>query len=620
MSPQFQITKALVLMSAVGLTACGGGGSDSSSPAPEQTSAPVTTTPTASASLEVANPIADMNAKVGEEFKFAIPENLCTAGDDADIDAQITQVKNSLGLSIINFERIEGQPNAAGEISVTVTCKTAEASVEDSFKIAVTEDNVAPTVDAGEPQNVTSGDTVTLTAKAEDSNTNDSIASYVWEQTGSGVAADTLTDSNSATATFTAPQVEQSETLTFTVTVTDSEGATASDTVEITVESQYVPDIAVTFPSAYGVVSSNEIDVFGTVETKNEATLATVTVLSGSTEYDAVVDADTGNWRAENVSVADISELTIVATDSKGLKKQLSHPVTADAAEAITINSELVDIGLNTQTNKLYIQSSGVLISDVATRILDMNTGELEVLEVQKAEGFESSTVKSFYLDTAGNRFFSSTGGEIMTTDLDTLEQTVVSSNETENGPVVGFAIDLLAAPDDQIYIVDNMNNQILTLNPDSGMRSLVVDTASSSMKNAPMSAILDKSANRLLVAFNFSSEVPFSAVDLTSKAISDVNGANADTVGDLAISKDGASLYYVKDSDLVRYDTTTETAEVIVEGLSQDATSVNADRLATGLELDETRGLLYVASMDKNTFGLMVTVVDLKTGDYIKL
>ena len=85
--------------------------------------------------------------------------------------------------------------------------------------------NVAPSANAGSDQTVDENAEVTLSGTGSDSD--GSIASYTWIQTtGTSV---TLTNANSASATFTAPDISADETLLFELKVTDDEGLTGSD-------------------------------------------------------------------------------------------------------------------------------------------------------------------------------------------------------------------------------------------------------------------------------------------------------------------------------------------------------------------------------------------------------
>ena len=82
---------------------------------------------------------------------------------------------------------------------------------------------------SNQPPVVNAGTVVTLSGTAND--TDGTIVSYAWEQTGGTMVSLT----GAATATFTAPDVPMDETLTFRLTVTDNEGAQASDEVSVTV-------------------------------------------------------------------------------------------------------------------------------------------------------------------------------------------------------------------------------------------------------------------------------------------------------------------------------------------------------------------------------------------------
>jgi hypothetical protein len=91
--------------------------------------------------------------------------------------------------------------------------------------------NQAPIADAGADQSVDEGETVELSGSGADSDGD--IVRYEWQQVG-GIAV-TITDVHLANASFVAPTVAAAEILLFRLTVTDDDGATGSDTVEVTV-------------------------------------------------------------------------------------------------------------------------------------------------------------------------------------------------------------------------------------------------------------------------------------------------------------------------------------------------------------------------------------------------
>ena len=92
--------------------------------------------------------------------------------------------------------------------------------------------NTAPSADAGAPRTVTEGATVSLDGTLS-SDPEDTSLSYSWAHT-SGPAV-TLTGSATATPSFTAPNVGQTQNIVFALTVTDSGSLTDTDTVTITV-------------------------------------------------------------------------------------------------------------------------------------------------------------------------------------------------------------------------------------------------------------------------------------------------------------------------------------------------------------------------------------------------
>ena len=123
-----------------------------------------------------------------------------------------------------------------------------------SFQLTVTDDqglqssdtmivnvswvNLPPTASAGSDQigafSVEEGQTVVLDGSGS-SDPDDGIASYLWEQTGTGTVV-TLSDPTAVQPTFVTPLVDTGEiTLTFRLTVTDAGGLQSSGEVLVTV-------------------------------------------------------------------------------------------------------------------------------------------------------------------------------------------------------------------------------------------------------------------------------------------------------------------------------------------------------------------------------------------------
>jgi hypothetical protein len=124
-----------------------------------------------------------------------------------------------------------------------------------------------PAADAGAPQNVEEGETVTLDA-SQSSDPNDAIISYEWIQiSGTEVR---LSDENAVKPTFVAAPITEDTTVVFQLTVYDSGGLSDFDTVEITIRENGIhnlPDDVITFYSTadtdkvLGIRSDNGADL-----------------------------------------------------------------------------------------------------------------------------------------------------------------------------------------------------------------------------------------------------------------------------------------------------------------------------------------------------------------------
>ena len=161
--------------------------------------------------------------------------------------------------------------------------------------------NSPPTVDAGTPQTVSEGSTVSLDGTADDQDAEDTLA-YEW--THNSTLTITLDDGEALDTTFTAPNVAEDTPVQFTLTVSDGT-ATVSDTVLVT-----ITDSANTPPT---------VDA-GDDQTVTEG--STVTLDGDATDADTE-DTPTYRWSHN-------STLTITLDDGEALDTTFTAPNVAE--------------------------------------------------------------------------------------------------------------------------------------------------------------------------------------------------------------------------------------------------------------------------------------------------
>ncbi len=153
--------------------------------------------------------------------------------------------------------------------------------------------NRAPTASAGSDQSVEGPATVALDGQGS-KDSDGSIVQYVWAQVSG--AAVTIVNAESATASVDVSEVDQSQTFVFSLTVTDDDGATAVDTVTITVNPINTTPVN-TAPNA--IINGN-----------TSAQVGETVLLDGTLSNDAENDALTFEWSVP-------AELSMVVDNAK---------------------------------------------------------------------------------------------------------------------------------------------------------------------------------------------------------------------------------------------------------------------------------------------------------------
>jgi len=228
--------KSSVVMVAVALAACGGGGGGggttgggggSPSPAPNDP------------------PVAD----AGPDQAVDEASRVTLAGSATDADGTIagyswTQTSGAavtLSAADTATATFDAPALALGETaSLSFELRvTDDDGADDSDAVTVTVSGVAgvngpPTANAGDDRVVFATQTVSLDGTAS-SDPDEAVSGldFGWEQTGG--PAVTLTGADQAEAAFEAPDVASDTVLSFRLTVTDSDGASDTDAVELTV-------------------------------------------------------------------------------------------------------------------------------------------------------------------------------------------------------------------------------------------------------------------------------------------------------------------------------------------------------------------------------------------------
>ena len=239
---------------------------------------------------------------------------------------------------------VESSPE---ELLFTLIVQDSEglSSSPDSVVITVSHDNIAPTADAGEPQDVIEGSWVTLSGSGFDPEDGENV-DFEW-LAPAGISLDNPTI---ATPGFSAPAIsDEPVILKFSLRVTDSEGLTSlPDTVEITVKKEnQAPRANAGFPKT--VVENTHVFLSGSGFDPEDGNDVSFEWFAPPNIF--LINSNTANpsFIAPQVSgnSAVVLDFSLVVSDSQGLKSQPSftkvtvvkanHPPKANAGKDRTV-------------------------------------------------------------------------------------------------------------------------------------------------------------------------------------------------------------------------------------------------------------------------------------------
>ena len=230
-----------------------------------------------------------------------------------------------------------------GDHTITVRVTAEDGTTTRDYTITATRRNAPHTVSAGSNRSVAEGAAVSLTGSATDPD-NETL-SYAWSLT-SGTLPGSLSDANTATATFTAPtQLASNASLGFKLTVTDPHGLAVSDRVTITVTAGANDAPTANAGSSRAVSEGAAVTLSGSgTDPENETLSYRWRQQSGNTPSVSLSDANTAaatftapTQLATNASL--VFELTV--TDARGASgtATVTITVTAGPNDAPTANA-----------------------------------------------------------------------------------------------------------------------------------------------------------------------------------------------------------------------------------------------------------------------------------------
>lgn len=239
---------------------------------------------------------------------------------------------------------------------VTVTDNDgASGSATVNVTVRVPDTNVPPTALPGPSYSVNETASVILAGAGSDPD--GTIAAYLWTQTAGPTV--TLTNANTATASFTAPTVAADTVLTFLLTVTDNQGKTDSAPMSITVRNLNQPPVA--NAGSPQTVNKGSVVTLAGSGTDTDGTIASYqwTQTAGPAVTLATPNAATTAFTAPLVTADTVLTFQLTVTDNSG--------ATGTAATSVTVLNVNSPPTANAGANQTMNEGVAVTLTGSAT-------------------------------------------------------------------------------------------------------------------------------------------------------------------------------------------------------------------------------------------------------------
>ena len=308
------------------------------------------------------------------------------------------------------------------ESEASFTAPTVDAPVELGFALTVFDnlgasstssatvtvsDNLAPQVDAGADQSVSSGAAVDLLGSASDSD--GSVVDIAWQQESGSIVS--LSSTSTLATSFTAPSATSSElTLVFQLSATDDRGDSATDTVSVIVAADQA--ITTIYRVKVAENSNGTIHVATTMDPEQESltyglsgtdvddfsidsSSGAISFLS-TPDYESPTDANTDNayeltFAVSNGTTTTLQELIITVIDVDEAPTITSAP---DASTPENNTTTFTASATDPESNPLSYSLSG---TDATNFTIDPGSGAISFTAVPDYENPADSDANNVY-------------------------------------------------------------------------------------------------------------------------------------------------------------------------------------------------------------------------------